>query len=164
MFRLAAAGAFKRQTMSCSEATKPPGAPRPPAVPRGGARHDAGDIEPPTRPPEEGARALGTRERPTPGGGAWTLRSSRAVPRRARGRLGERLGDERPAAGRPPKGRRARRRGRDSDRASAPENRRLSRGFGTQSARAGRSLGNDPSAGSPTETLLRLHLPLNDKV
>ena len=23
---------------------------------------------------------------------------------------------------------------------------------------------NDPSAGSPTETLLRLHLPLNDKV
>ena len=24
--------------------------------------------------------------------------------------------------------------------------------------------GNDPSAGSPTETLLRLHLPLNDKV
>ena len=26
------------------------------------------------------------------------------------------------------------------------------------------SSGNDPSAGSPTETLLRLHLPLNDKV
>ena len=26
------------------------------------------------------------------------------------------------------------------------------------------SRGNDPSAGSPTETLLRLHLPLNDKV
>ncbi len=24
--------------------------------------------------------------------------------------------------------------------------------------------GNDPSAGSPTETLLRLHLPLNDEV
>ena len=24
--------------------------------------------------------------------------------------------------------------------------------------------GNDPSAGSPTETLLRLHLPLNGKV
>jgi hypothetical protein len=24
--------------------------------------------------------------------------------------------------------------------------------------------GNDPSAGSPTETLLRLHLPLDDKV
>ena len=24
--------------------------------------------------------------------------------------------------------------------------------------------GNDPSAGSPTETLLRLHLPLSDKV
>ncbi len=27
-----------------------------------------------------------------------------------------------------------------------------------------RSRGNDPSAGSPTETLLRLHLPLNDEV
>lgn len=27
-----------------------------------------------------------------------------------------------------------------------------------------RGRGNDPSAGSPTETLLRLHLPLNDKV
>ena len=26
------------------------------------------------------------------------------------------------------------------------------------------SLGNDPSAGSPTETLLRLLLPLNDQV
>ena len=26
------------------------------------------------------------------------------------------------------------------------------------------SLGNDPSAGSPTETLLRLLLPLNDRV
>ena len=26
------------------------------------------------------------------------------------------------------------------------------------------NFGNDPSAGSPTETLLRLHLPLNDKV
>ncbi len=26
------------------------------------------------------------------------------------------------------------------------------------------SRGNDPSAGSPTETLLRLHLPLNDEV
>ena len=25
-------------------------------------------------------------------------------------------------------------------------------------------ISNDPSAGSPTETLLRLHLPLNDKV
>lgn len=25
-------------------------------------------------------------------------------------------------------------------------------------------LSNDPSAGSPTETLLRLHLPLNDKI
>ena len=24
--------------------------------------------------------------------------------------------------------------------------------------------GNDPSAGSPTETLLRLHLPLNDEI
>jgi len=28
----------------------------------------------------------------------------------------------------------------------------------------GPSLGNDPSAGSPTETLLRLLLPLNDQV
>ena len=28
----------------------------------------------------------------------------------------------------------------------------------------GPSLGNDPSAGSPTETLLRLLLPLNDRV
>ena len=27
-----------------------------------------------------------------------------------------------------------------------------------------RGCGNDPSAGSPTETLLRLHLPLNDSV
>ena len=27
-----------------------------------------------------------------------------------------------------------------------------------------KQFGNDPSAGSPTETLLRLHLPLNDKV
>ena len=27
-----------------------------------------------------------------------------------------------------------------------------------------KGFGNDPSAGSPTETLLRLHLPLNDKV
>ena len=27
-----------------------------------------------------------------------------------------------------------------------------------------RVCGNDPSAGSPTETLLRLHLPLNDEV
>ena len=27
-----------------------------------------------------------------------------------------------------------------------------------------RCFGNDPSAGSPTETLLRLHLPLNDEV
>ena len=27
-----------------------------------------------------------------------------------------------------------------------------------------RGSGNDPSAGSPTETLLRLHLPLNDEV
>ena len=26
------------------------------------------------------------------------------------------------------------------------------------------TLSNDPSAGSPTETLLRLHLPLNDKI
>ena len=26
------------------------------------------------------------------------------------------------------------------------------------------SRGNDPSAGSPTETLLRLHLPLNDEI
>ena len=31
-------------------------------------------------------------------------------------------------------------------------------------ARHRAGLGNDPSAGSPTETLLRLHLPLNDKV
>ena len=29
---------------------------------------------------------------------------------------------------------------------------------------AGGKTGNDPSAGSPTETLLRLLLPLNDKV
>ena len=29
---------------------------------------------------------------------------------------------------------------------------------------AGEDTGNDPSAGSPTETLLRLLLPLNDKV
>ncbi len=28
----------------------------------------------------------------------------------------------------------------------------------------GSRCGNDPSAGSPTETLLRLHLPLDDKV
>jgi hypothetical protein len=28
----------------------------------------------------------------------------------------------------------------------------------------GLGCGNDPSAGSPTETLLRLHLPLNDEV
>lgn len=27
-----------------------------------------------------------------------------------------------------------------------------------------KTLSNDPSAGSPTETLLRLHLPLNDKI
>ena len=35
----------------------------------------------------------------------------------------------------------------------------------TKVAQAGRlGCGNDPSAGSPTETLLRLHLPLNDEV
>ena len=31
-------------------------------------------------------------------------------------------------------------------------------------ARKKKGCGNDPSAGSPTETLLRLHLPLNDEV
>ena len=30
--------------------------------------------------------------------------------------------------------------------------------------RMDRLCGNDPSAGSPTETLLRLHLPLNSEV
>ena len=34
-----------------------------------------------------------------------------------------------------------------------------------ETAREGwQGCGNDPSAGSPTETLLRLHLPLNDEV
>ena len=36
---------------------------------------------------------------------------------------------------------------------------------GTEAAQVFKSwCGNDPSAGSPTETLLRLHLPLNGKV
>ena len=35
---------------------------------------------------------------------------------------------------------------------------------GSQSDTIVGSRGNDPSAGSPTETLLRLHLPLNGKV
>ena len=34
----------------------------------------------------------------------------------------------------------------------------------TRRPNRGSPRGNDPSAGSPTETLLRLHLPLNDKV
>ena len=35
----------------------------------------------------------------------------------------------------------------------------------SQTGREGwQGCGNDPSAGSPTETLLRLHLPLNDEV
>ena len=44
---------------------------------------------------------------------------------------------------------------------------RLNRRFGCLDAFAGRiglGIDNDPSAGSPTETLLRLLLPLNDKV
>ncbi|EOD13240.1 hypothetical protein EMIHUDRAFT_76581, partial [Emiliania huxleyi CCMP1516] len=36
-------------------------------------------------------------------------------------------------------------------------------GYGATSVWVGKT-GNDPSAGSPTETLLRLLLPLNDKV
>ena len=35
---------------------------------------------------------------------------------------------------------------------------------GTQCVDLEKSFGNDPSAGSPTETLLRLLLPLSDKV
>ncbi|PHT26346.1 hypothetical protein CQW23_34035 [Capsicum baccatum] len=38
------------------------------------------------------------------------------------------------------------------------------RSTGPPDARHGRGFDNDPSAGSPTETLLRLLLPLNDKV
>ena len=34
----------------------------------------------------------------------------------------------------------------------------------TSDFQLGVGCGNDPSAGSPTETLLRLHLPLNDEV
>ncbi len=42
---------------------------------------------------------------------------------------------------------------------------RFTEGFGEESPReGGEQLGNDPSAGSPTETLLRLLLPLNDRV
>jgi hypothetical protein len=41
-------------------------------------------------------------------------------------------------------------------RVSSPRPRARGCGFGSR--------GNDPSAGSPTETLLRLHLPLNGKV
>jgi hypothetical protein len=37
-------------------------------------------------------------------------------------------------------------------------------GTGWEVGLRGRALGNDPSAGSPTETLLRLLLPLNDQV
>ena len=35
---------------------------------------------------------------------------------------------------------------------------------GSRGCRSWIGCGNDPSAGSPTETLLRLHLPLNDEV
>ncbi|CAM9324361.1 unnamed protein product, partial [Ascophyllum nodosum] len=35
---------------------------------------------------------------------------------------------------------------------------------GAKTSVAETSYGNDPSAGSPTETLLRLHLPLNVEV
>ena len=41
---------------------------------------------------------------------------------------------------------------------------RRCRPFGQHQMHLGFRCGNDPSAGSPTETLLRLHLPLNGKV
>jgi hypothetical protein len=40
----------------------------------------------------------------------------------------------------------------------------VSGNMGLRGRAGGPSLGNDPSAGSPTETLLRLLLPLNDQV
>ena len=50
--------------------------------------------------------------------------------------------------------------------ARRPGRPRGNRCWSTKGWRSGRgpSLGNDPSAGSPTETLLRLLLPLNDRV
>ena len=45
----------------------------------------------------------------------------------------------------------------------APGNARATRSFPT-GERQSVVMGNDPSAGSPTETLLRLHLPLNVEV
>ena len=50
-------------------------------------------------------------------------------------------------------------------RASPPRKRRYAKDKGKQHSRPKpTTLGNDPSAGSPTETLLRLLLPLNDRV
>ena len=49
-------------------------------------------------------------------------------------------------------------------RADPPRKRRYSKDMGKRWQAKPTTLGNDPSAGSPTETLLRLLLPLNDRV
>lgn len=71
------------------------------------------------------------------------------------------------APGALPTGRGNRREGADGRPASSAPPARAgqnNRGTGSRVVRPFRGIDNDPSAGSPTETLLRLLLPLNDKV
>lgn len=68
---------------------------------------------------------------------------------------GGRVAPRRPAAPSPP--------GEGDSQAGPPKQQGMDR-HGWEVGPRGSALGNDPSAGSPTETLLRLLLPLNDQV
>lgn len=98
-----------------------------------------------------GARRRGSRTEPRGGGGGGAAKGARPPPAAAAA--------PHPSARRPPRAR-----GRRPAPGGRPEGPRRGAGGRGGTRASGAPSGNDPSAGSPTETLLRLLLPLDSQV